>query len=995
MHNVRSRFVYFTLGVLFLCAAVYAQAWAADVNVRTGSHAKYSRLVFDWTSHVEYTLDRSDKARLIISFSEAATLNTKAAKSNPVANISTLEMISSEPLKVAITVPAESRVRDLRAGNKVVVDVYHPPGGPQKQENLAVKSTKAPPPVKKAEAPVKPKADKPHEKPKPDEKIAEVTDVVEPEAPLKDVTEKTTQARKLEMREEPTLITISSTQNFGLASFELGGRLWMVNDKSNLLIKPQLSGPLSEQLSSLSEVQGHKGKAHSVEIPKGYAIKGDGGGILWRILVGHGLELGPASDPKRADVNRKDARSGKLLWPLKSARAVLDFQDPLSGRDIKVVTVEDAEQFAGPPREFVDFEVLFSPIGLAIVPKVGDLSVQIVRGGVEISRPDGLTMVEGSLLESMTEKKLQPSGDRKQASNSARIFDFKAWQLGGIPSLLENKRIILGGLREQPETAQAENMLTLGKMYLSNAMGPEALGVLKFAAAERPGLFDTPEFSALYGVASALSHHNENAFSNLSREILQPFEEIQYWRAYILADVGDWQQAAEVMPKDLTTLYDYPILLQNRLLPDLAEISLRAGDLNSAEELLNIVAKNKKGMMAEQKASLVYLQGEAARQENDIEQTKKLWKPLTTGPDDLYRAKAGLALTRLLVDQGELTPKDAIDNLERLRYAWRGDQLEVQINYWLGRTYFEAGEYLKGLKIMRDAVSYDTGTPLGQRVAGEMADIYSDLFLSEELDKVSPLDAVGLYDEFKDLVPLDNRGDMIIERLAEHLAKADLLTRAGDLLKYQLDHRLKDADIYRIGVRVAAIRLLDNQPDNAIASLNVAAAQLEKLPEEMRTPKRYRDISLLRARALSRKGRPDQALALLNDLDRTADMNRLRADIAWTAGYWDDAAEAMGDVLLDQNISLTRPLNAQNTALLLQRAVSLNLAGDRIALANMREKYSDLMAQTEKAKVFEVITRPRQSGPLSDRETLLSVVSEVDLFQDFLDSYKSAATPVN
>ena len=123
--------------------------------------------------------------------------------------------------------------------------------------------------------------------------------------------------------------------------------------------------------------------------------------------------------------------------------------------------------------------------------------------------------------------------------------------------------------------------------------------------------------------------------------------------------------------------------------------------------------------------------------------------------------------------------------------------------------------------------------------------------------------------------------------------------------------------------------------------------------------------------------------------------HRLRADIAWTAGYWDDAAEALGDVVTDQDISLTRPLKDEHTALLLQQAIALNLAGDRIALANMREKYTDLMTQTSKSKVFEVITRPRQSGALADRETLLSVVSEVDLFKEFLDAYKNATPPSN
>ncbi|MEZ5815124.1 MAG: tetratricopeptide repeat protein [Alphaproteobacteria bacterium] len=989
MRSAQAKFVQFTLAVLIAGLWPHARAVAEEVKVRTGAHAQYSRLVFDWTKPVEYKIERSesDKARLVVSFAAAASLDMQAATSNPVANIAAIEVLSADPLKLALKIPAQSRVRDLRAGNKIVIDVYHPPGGPEKRESLSVKTQEAVPAPQPETAKAPPAPQEVSQGPD----AAVYPPVLEEAAKKKE--EAAPELRKLEMREEPTLVTVSATQNFGMAVFEVNGNLWLVDDKADLLIKPQFSGPLSGELS-FKEIKGPQGNAHILKMPQNKTLKGDGGGILWRVLIGPNFSLGKTPDLRRPDANRNDPRSGKILWPLKGARAVLGFKDPVSGNDIKVVTVESADQFAGPPREFIDFDILPSPVGLAVMPKTGDLELKIVRGGVEISRPHGLTVVEAKLLDSMTRKKIQNT-DKKPRSTSARIFDFKAWQLGGVASLHENKRILLAGQKELPETAQSENLLTLAKMYLSNAMGPEALGVLELALQERPVLLDSPEFSALYGVASALSYHNEDAFAHLSRETLQRFEEIHYWRAYILADEGDWQQAAETLPENLATLHDYPALLQNRLLPKLVEIALRSGDLRSAEELLGIVGENEKSLSPPQQAALTYLQGEVARQKKDLEKTKALWEPLANGPDDLYRAKASLALTRLLVDDEEMNAKDAIDNLERLRYAWRGDELEVQINYWLGRTYFESGQHLKGLKLMRDAVSYDEGTPLGPRVAAEMADMYAELFLGEALNDVSPLEAVGLYDEFKELVPLDSRGDKIIEKLAEHLVKADLLTRAGDLLQYQIDHRLKDADIYRVATRLAAIRLLDNQPDKALKSLNTAGAQLEKLPEEMRTPKRYRDIVLLRARALSRKGRPDQALALLQDLERTPDMNRLRADIAWTAGYWDDAAEALGDVILDQNISLTRPLDDKNTALLLQRAVSLNLAGDRIELANMREKYTDLMTQTEKAKTFEVITRPRQSGALADRETLLSVVSEVDLFKDFLDSYKTTPQPIN
>lgn len=988
--------------------------------MRTGKHDDYTRLVFDWTQSIGYTVSRERDDTVTVTFEKDAELNVQTSLAGSLANIRSFELVSTSPLTVKVGVPADSRIRDLRAGTKIVVDVYNPSSGPQDFGAVDVGGfdTSAPEPQAQPEPQPEPEpevteqdeeqqpptqaeltAPEPEKMPTTEEAVNELVEKLPKEeaavienAPVAEV-----QEVKIKARAPDSFITISSTDNFGLAAFRHAGRIWIVNDKTNLLIRPQINGPLTNALKPVQEIESAKGIAYVMRDPaEDVDIKGQGGGILWRVVVGpEVLKTDQPTSPLRKDVTRTETRSGKVLWPMKGARNVLDFTDPVTGQDIKVVTVDEAANFAGPAREFVDFSVLETSVGLAVIPKVSDLKVQLVRGGVEISRKDGLSVVDDDLLKSLTDVSDSVNEGQRRPSNAQRVFDFKAWRLGGVNATDENKRVILSDLKAQAEQSQAESLLTLGQMYVANAMGPEALGALDYAVSARPDLWQNPEFAAIYGAAAALSYHNEDAYGHLSRELLQPFEEVQLWRAYVLADVGDWQQAAEVMPDNIGMIYDYPALLQNRLIPRIAEVSLRNGDLDTAKELLQIAYENREDMHASERAALAYLLGEASRQTGDVEKTLKFWEPLTVGRDDLYRAKAGLALNRLKIDEGMIKPSESIDDLERLRYAWRGDALEVQINYWLGRTYFEAGEYLRGLKVMRDAVTFDRGTPLGRRVAGDMADMFANVFLSQEIEKVSALDAVALYDEFRELVPLDDRGDMIIQQLAEILADADLLERAAGLLEDQLDHRLQGTDVYRVAIRLAAIRLLDNKPDQAIAALDRAAAKLEELPEEFRTPSRYREILMLRARALSRKGRPDQALALLNGLDRTPEMDLLRSDIAWTAGYWDDAGEALDDVIVNENISMTRPLEDRHATLILQRAVALNLAGDRIALANLREKYGDLMKQTEKAKVFEVITRPRQNAALADRDTILSIVSEVDLFEDFLESYRSITPPVN
>jgi hypothetical protein len=295
---------------------------------------------------------------------------------------------------------------------------------------------------------------------------------------------------------------------------------------------------------------------------------------------------------------------------------------------------------------------------------------------------------------------------------------------------------------------------------------------------------------------------------------------------------------------------------------------------------------------------------------------------------------------------------------------------------------------MKGLRIMRDSATFAPDSTLAGRVTSEMSDVFSDVFLSDKLDAMLPQDAVSLYEGFTELVPTGDQGDRVIEELAEHLVKSGLLDRAAGFLTQQLDARLSGEDALRTSVRLGAIRLMNKQPRQALVNLQKAENLINEMPNQD-TPERRKEISLLKAKTFAELDRPDRALDLLLKMGYEPDVNKLRADIAWQAGYWDDAADALAEVIADENLSLTRPLKPHQATLVLHRAVALNLGGDRISLANMREKFTELMSQTDKSSVFEVVTRPRQNAGLADRETLLSIVSEVDLFGSFLEKYKN------
>ena len=779
-----------------------------------------------------------------------------------------------------------------------------------------------------------------------------------------------------------------------MAVYKSFGDLWLVVSGGNSFAKPSLTSPNPNLFSDIQTIQNDVIDVYRLTLPsQPLNIKAIGGALAWDIVMGDKVKPAKAVKPKRIITSIDGVRGGKIFWPLSHVNEIVEVSEPVTGKTLIVVTVENATQLSGNAQSFVDFEILDSPIGMVIRPKVDDLDVKKVDGGVEISRAAGLAIslskdIEATRLFSQSNHKKHD----KKPSKKNLIFKFDEWQFGSNKELKQHENILLAGIHGQEESRRVQDLLKLGKMFLSHGRGAEALGYFSFAASELPELEGSAEFRAYRGASKALIWKSASALDDFLFPDLNNNEEINMWKSYVLADLGDWQQAAKLLPNDYSNLYSYPYNIASRLAIVLAEVNLRAGQVKKAEELMVYVDTKKEDELSDpMKAALQYLRGEASRQKKDIEQTAAIWEELSHNDDDLYRTKASLALTILLSKDHKIDNKEVIDRLERLRYAWRGDGLEAQSNYWLGDAYFKAKDYVKGLNIMRQAASIAKQTVLAQKITSDMAKTFRKMFEPENLKNVSALDAVSVFDQFKELTPVGAQGDTLVQRLAEHLVKSDLLGRAANLLKHQVDHRLKGKEKIRIAIRLAAIELLDKNPQKAIDALAKARGELNFISETSEKEQYKHEIELLRIRAYAQNKQYKKALSLIEKLPLDSLVNRLKADISWKANYWDIAADALNDVIIDENISMTEKLNEEQIGLILNRAIALNLDNDRIALANMREKYSALMLESnkDKARQFEVITRPRRSALLDNREALKDAVSEVDLFKDFLESYRN------
>ncbi|MDH5722228.1 MAG: hypothetical protein OEY94_02765 [Alphaproteobacteria bacterium] len=1013
-------FIFIFVTAFLLLVPAYAQEGS---SVRGKDRDGYSRIIFDLQNQDSFETDQSQSGKISLKFKTSSDV-TVDIETNTLKNILGYEVLSKAPLSISFDIPNSSKARAFASGARVFLDVYNP----QNPEDRVVVEKK--PDVKKTDVAQIPQQTEADKKPTEEKKKPEEEEIKSVETKAKAVppaivlipedlermikekeAEKLAQLAKKEAEDKKEkhnqfleeaidqnqhVISVSSTSAVNMAMFENYETLWFVMDDDSFHTAPSLNSPAAYLFGDFKKIEISKGALYTVSKPKGFKAKGNGGELLWRLILSDDIKEEVGVEPIRIGASSGGgARKGHVLWPLENIIDVIKLRDSATGKDLHIVLVSDSSSFFGEERSFVDFDVLKSYAGLAIRSKVDDLIVEQVEEGIKIYREGGLSIMPDSLLslaigkgekDALVDLNQNPQEEYKEESPS--IFKFSLWQKSSLEELNQNKNSILAAMGGKKKFEQVEDLMILGKMHLAYGRGAEALGFLEYARQIFPEIVRTPEFLALRGVARAFMWKSVIALQDLSHPALNEYQEIKYWKAFVLAELGDWKQAADILPPNYNVLHDYPVSITSRLGLSLAEINLRAGEVNKAEEILAMIGEH--DLSAPMEAAVTYLKGEAFRQRGNVDETISLWTSLEKNPDDLYRTKARLALAILLSNEGKANTKEVIDRLEPLRYEWRGDQLEAQILYWMGQYYFKDKNFVKGLNIMRDASSLAVNTALGERIASSMTEEFAHLFLDDaELKEMSALDAIALYDKFSELTPPGDDGSQVVQKLAEKMVKADLLDRASDLLKHQVDFRLSGENRVKAAMRLAAIELLAKRPDHAMQSLTKAERGIQDTKQMKDKERKLKEIALMKARAYSQDRQGDLALALLENLDPDPDVSRLIAEIAWQQGYWDDAAYAFNEVIIEENISLADPLSKRHAEMIMNRSIALNLASDKVALANMRKKYYSAMLETEFKNQFDLVTRPGRKSTLADRETLMSIVSEVNLFEDFLTKFKN------
>jgi hypothetical protein len=340
--------------------------------------------------------------------------------------------------------------------------------------------------------------------------------------------------------------------------------------------------------------------------------------------------------------------------------------------------------------------------------------------------------------------------------------------------------------------------------------------------------------------------------------------------------------------------------------------------------------------------------------------------------------KASFARVEAELTAKTLKSSDAIETLEKLRFRWRGDDLELRILRKLGSLYFADARWREGLDVLRIASVNFPGAELARDAQNDMRSAFNDLFLGSKTDSMPPVQALALFYDFIELTPVGRDGDEMIRRLTGRLVAIDLLAPAEQLLDHQVYKRLDGVARSVVATQLAVIYLLDNKPKDALKTLN--DTRLTRLPDEVNHRRR-----LLEARALAGLKQFDAAVSLLAD-DTSPEAGRLRSDIYWEAGNW-SVAGAKNEEMLGERGTTGGPLSPEERAQVMRAAVAYSMAGDDAALQRLRTRFSAKMNDSSDARAFSVVTgRTDQQGVAF--QDLAKSIAGVDTLQAFMADLK-------
>lgn len=946
------------------------------LGVRAATLPTLERLVFAVPPEAQLKSDLADGA-LGLTFDTAMTVNDAAIRR---ALPDGVALVTSETeagaTKLALAIPKDWRARSFRDDDGLVLDLLKPAEPAPTLASLA--ATDAPPakPVPTPEPPAPPAAAQ-EAKPAtsqaatPAPQAAAVAPAIDPRPQAVTVVASgDAQAGQIEFRfPRPT----------GAAAFLDAGIVTIVFDTRDTLSPGDLKTVLPGLIEDATVTRESKVTLVRLRLARQQLARLSDNGTAW--TLGLGSEPGKAAEAIAPQRSMDERGLTVVAVPLPGMTGVHWLEPGPSGRAIAVATATGPTRIVAKPYQFVEFGLLQTAHGIAVLPRSDDIAVRAGTEQALIGRSGGLTVT----LDVPNEA--QDDAD-KTAKALPPLIDAAQWNKLQPDAVRDGARALLRDVTDASRSRKSEARLALARFLAANNLMAEADGPLTVLMADDPAMRANREALFLKALVAARLHRNEDALKALEAAPLKNDPEASLWRALAEERLGRHAQALLGFRRAETTLDAYPPDLQAELRPAFARAALETRDLTIAEREIGKLADLKGGLVERDRLALLEAMLEDASGRPDT--AMNAYKALFESNLRPVAAEAQLRAVRLAQTEkrSDISPDEAMARLETVSVIWRGGQLEIEALAELGRLYLDQQRWRDAFMVARRANENFPDNPLTRRIHDETAQRFAELF-SRPLDEALPrLDALALSYDFKEFLPIGRRGDEITRLLADRLVDLDLLDQAAEILRYQMERRLTGAARSTVAAKLAMIDLMNGKPADALRALTTT--RLVELPGDVK-----RARLLLEAKALSDLSRTDQALELLEG-ESGPEIDRLLADILWTGRRWREAGEAH-ERMLGEGWRGPAPLTERERADVMRSAISYVMASEALSLDRLRGKFAGKMAQSSDARTFSFLTGASRAKAADIREMARAAAGSdtlTEFMTEYRERYPNYASPV-
>jgi len=754
------------------------------------------------------------------------------------------------------------------------------------------------------------------------------------------------------------------------AVFRRDDSVWIVFDQEvDLRLPPDLKDGLVVQDAQWTRNDGFT--ALRLRAPTAGSLSAINDGLVWRVQLG-GQPAG--NNAQRIGLVRDDS-SGLpgLNINLAGATRVAWIRDPGVGDRMAVIPARGPIKLLPNTRTLMEATIGSTAQGAVVMHMAPDVKVTVDGDLVSVSRPDGLTMSNLDPNANASDARL----DYKNALYPSLVNP--DWSVLPPEGFLARYNILQGAAADEAQggpNGPTKARLSLARFLVGQGLSFEAQGVLDLLTRQSPGALDDAQVRGLRVAAKMLSGRYDDAMGDLSAAQLASDPSARLWAGYAETKAGHFADAAKDFKAGLRALDQFPVSWRMKMGAAYAYAAMQTRDMVTSQAMISYATSQDGDPLDKLGAYLIYAQ--IIESSGDKARALAVYTACGKASDDAIAAPALMHAAILSYQLGKANVDQTLATLDGLRYRWRGDDTELQLISYMGQTYLSAGRYREALQILKSGGQSFLNDPREAQIQTSLDQAFRGLFLGGMADGLQPVEALGLFNDFRDLTPIGADGDEMVRRIVRRLVDVDLLDQAADLLQYQIDNRLQGPAKSSVAADLAAIHLMNHDPQKALQALWSTRTTL--LPKSVLAERR-----VLEARALNELNEPDKALDVLGG-DTSPDADDVRADSYWQQQDWAKAAAVL-ERRLGNRYTLDKPLDQGDESRVIRAGVAYSLLKDQKSLTRLNDRFGKFEATASSPDAMRVALAPLDGGNISVRDFAASAADN-DAFAGWVTGMK-------